>query len=73
MPLDEVPSPEHLYRTASATMIRALEEFGDSEARAVVIIHTNEKGQVMINSNAGRCSAIGMMRTAEHMILTGEA
>lgn len=54
-------------------MIRALEEFGDSEARAVVIIHTNEKGQVMINSNAGRCSAIGMMRTAEHMILTGEA
>ncbi len=50
-----------------------MEEFGISEPKGIVIIHTDESGELVINGNTGKCLALGMIETAKHMILTGRA
>lgn len=61
------------FRTATETVMKALEEFGEAEPKAVIIIHTDVNGQVVLTANTLKCTALGMMVTAQHMILTGEA
>ena len=73
MPLDAIERSEKPWRSANDTIIRAMEEFGISEPKAIVIIHTDESGELVINGNTGKCLALGMIETAKHMILTGRA
>jgi hypothetical protein len=61
------------FRSANETIIRAMEEFAISEPKAIVIIHTDESGELVITGNTGKCLALGMIETAKYMILTGEA
>ena len=60
------------FRTATATLIRAMESFSASEPKAVLIIHTDESGAVVVTANVGKCLALGMIETVKHMILIGE-
>lgn len=73
MSLAKTEQTESPYRTAQATIIRAMEEFAIAEPKGIVIIHTDEAGEVVINGNTGKCLALGMIETAKHMILRGEA
>ncbi len=73
MPLPLTEQTETPWRTANETIIRAMEEFGISEPKGIVIIHTDESGELVINGNTGKCLALGMIETAKHMILTGRA
>lgn len=61
------------YRTATETVMKTLETFGEAEPKGVVIIHTDVNGEVIITANTNKCNALGMIETAKHMILTNEA
>ena len=61
------------YRTGTETLIAAMEEFGQSEPKAVVVIYANEDGEVLISGNTGKCMALGLIETGKAIILSGGA
>jgi hypothetical protein len=61
---------EQPFRSAQDTIIRAMEEFSIAEPKALVILHTDEAGELVITANTGKCLALGMIETARSMILT---
>ena len=70
--IDTTQNADPPWRTAQETVIRAMEEFAVSEPKAVVIIHTDEAGELVVTGNTGKCQALGMIETAKHMILSGQ-
>jgi hypothetical protein len=62
---------EKPYRSATETLIAVGEIFGECEPLGVVIIHTDESGAVIVTGNTRKTTALGMIETAKHMILTG--
>jgi len=73
MNMDTVERTEQPWRTANETVISAMEEFSVAEPKAVVIIFTDENGDVIIKGNTGKCLALGLIENAKHMILSGQA
>ncbi len=68
----KIEQTEAPYRTASETIISAMGEFSKIEPKALVILHTDESGALVITANTGKCLALGMIEMAKHMILAGE-
>jgi hypothetical protein len=57
------------YRTASETLVHAMESFGDHEPGAILIIHTDVDGGVTLTGNTSKCMALGLLESVKHMIL----
>ncbi len=60
------------FRTATETIVKIMEKFGEVEPRSVVIIHTDIDGQVVITANTNKTNALGMLMMAQDMILKNE-
>lgn len=59
--------------TASEVVIKALEDFGISEPETVLILFTNEAGNICCRSNTdSTCMKVGMLRYAERILLNGQ-
>lgn len=56
-------------RTASEILFDALADFNQSEATAVVILYTNDAGDLCIKSNAVYSSGIGMCHYGREMFV----
>ena len=56
-------------RSSPDVLIQALEEFGKSEAKAVVVIFTDEANEIVIMSNASRSQWIGLCEYGKQSII----
>lgn len=56
-------------RTCSEVLFAALEEFAKSEATSVLVIFTDEGGDLVIMRNANDSHALGMCEFAKQRIL----
>jgi len=70
--MTRIEQTEQPFRPAQDTLIAAMEQFSMGEPKAIIILHTDETGALVITANTGKCLALGMLETAKHMILRGE-
>jgi hypothetical protein len=66
------PFEEQPFRNATDTVVAALESFGESEPKSLLIIHTNDSGNVVVTANCGKVMGLGLVETVKAMILAGE-
>lgn len=67
---DELMVPEKHWadRSPSELMFHCIDKFNKCEAKYVAVIHINEKGDVLIDSNMGNVFLKGLLVTANRMI-----
>ena len=55
--------------TATEIMVKAMEDFGQSEPNVLMVLYTTESGGVVCHSNAKRIEAIGLLEVTKDMIM----
>jgi hypothetical protein len=70
---DEPPKEVEEARPMSATnlMILAMEDFGEIEPEAAVVIYRNSSGCVVFRSNAPPVESIGLLELAKATLIAG--
>jgi len=56
-------------KSATEILMSAMEDFGGSEPRAIIVIFSNEDEDIIIRSNMRRAEAVGFCEIAKDMIL----
>jgi hypothetical protein len=60
---------EAIKQTGTEVLVRAMEDFGVSEPRAVVVLYTNEDDDVVCHTNVKRVEAVGLLEVAKDLVL----
>jgi len=55
--------------TATEIMVKAMEDFNESEPETLMVLYTIEDGAVVCHSNARRVEAIGLLEVARDMVM----
>lgn len=69
MPDEKVVETSERQKTASQLLIEVMEGFGESEPRGILVLYTNEAGELNITANVGRSESIGLLEIAKWMML----
>lgn len=56
-------------KSPSELLMKALEDFGESEPTSLMLIYTNQADECVIMSSERRTACLGLIEAAKHMIL----
>jgi len=57
------------FKTATQTVFDTMEELSKSEGQSIIVVFTNDSGEVVVKSNVGRVEAVGLLEVAKEMTL----
>ena len=61
--------PEQEERlTATEVVMKALEDFGESEATSIMVLYINKDEDIVCHSNMKRVEAVGILEVAKNLI-----
>lgn len=66
------PEDDKPHETATATIMRAMEDFARSEAKFIAIVYANESDELMVYTNAKRTQLVGLLECGKHCVLNME-